>query len=47
MTPGQMGPGDATAERIGVEPMGEVVGPIPPEPAESAEEAMPEESPAE
>jgi hypothetical protein len=46
MTPGELGPGDVSAQRIVVEPMGEVVGPIPPEPDASAEEAMPEESPA-
>jgi uncharacterized cupredoxin-like copper-binding protein len=35
MAPGQLGPGEVTAQRIIVEPMGEVVGPIPPEPTES------------
>jgi hypothetical protein len=46
MTPGELGPGDVSAQRIVVEPMGEVVGPIPPEPDGSGEDAMPEESPA-
>jgi hypothetical protein len=46
MTPGQTGPGEVTGQRIVLEPMGEVVGPLPEEPEEPAAEDMPEESPS-
>jgi len=45
---GQLGPGDVTAQRIAVEPMGEPVGPLPEEggPEEPESPPTPEASPA-
>ena len=42
---GQLGPGNVTAQRIAVEPMGEPVAPLPEEEAPAVESPAPVESP--